>query len=178
VTVGWLIRALGEADEGEHLFDVYTRPDWDGWAKNLAKGATCTWESWDADSGGNLSLSHPWGAVGLCGLQQYVLGVRPLAPQYEEVLIKPLSFGPKLRQASGTVPTDRGDIGVSWERIDGRFRMAVTLPVNVQARVYLPPCGHAGETVRVDAREAAGNVEGDYIAVDGIGSGVHTFERL
>jgi alpha-L-rhamnosidase len=138
VTVMWLVQALGEANEGEHLLDPYTQPDWDGWAKSLAKGATCTWESWDADKGGGLSMSHPWGAVGLCGIQQYVLGVKPLTPQYATMRIKPLWFGDKLTQASGKVPTERGAIEVGWERANGCFELTVTLPVNVQAEVFLP----------------------------------------
>jgi alpha-L-rhamnosidase len=177
VTVGWLIRALGEADEGEHLIDVYTRPDWDGWANSLSQGATCTWESWDADSGGSLSLSHPWGAVGLCGIQQYILGVKPLAPQHEKVQIKPLSFGAKLASASGKVPTDRGEIAVSWDRNDARFFMTLTLPVNVRARVCAPKAD-AAPMVRVDGVSVTGVVEGNYLAVNDIGSGTHTFESV
>ena len=148
-TVYWLIRAIGEMGAGEQLLDLYTRSDWDGWAKNIAQGATCTWESWDADSGNTLSMSHPWGAVGLPGFQEYILGVQPLAPQYAQVQIKPLWFGPKLSQASGKVPTERGDIEVTWLREHGRFSLTLTLPPNIRASVYLPlpdrGCTFAGD---------------------------------
>jgi alpha-L-rhamnosidase len=177
VTVWWLIRALGEMDEGQHLIDLYTRTDWDGWANTIARGGTSTWESWDADKGGGLSQSHPWGAVGLCGIQQYVLGVKPLAPQYAQAQIKPLWFGAKLASAAGQVPTDRGDIIVDWKQLDGRFSMTVSLPVNVQARVCVPKAGGRGSTVVMDGVPVAGAVEGNYIAVDDVGSGVHRFER-
>jgi alpha-L-rhamnosidase len=177
VTAYWLIRALGEADQGEHLIDLYTNPQWDGWARNLAEGATCTWESWDAGEGGVLSQSHGWGAIGLCGLQQYVLGVKPLAPQSEKIQVRPLDFRSKLVRASGHLPTERGDIQVSWERRAGRFWLMVSLPVNVQAKVYLPKLDGSDPTVRVDKEDVAGVVEGNYVAVDGIGSGTHTFER-
>jgi alpha-L-rhamnosidase len=159
VTVGWLVRALGESNEGEHLLDLYTRPDWDGWANTLTKGATCTWESWDADKGNGLSLSHPWGAIGLGGIQEYVLGVKPLTPQYETAQIKPLSFGGRLTHASGRVLTERGDIEVDWAQAPDRFRITVALPVNIQAAVYMP------------------GRDGDSITLGEIGSGQHTFER-
>jgi alpha-L-rhamnosidase len=178
VTVYWLIRALGEADQGEHLLDLYTNPEWDGWAKCLARGATCTWESWDAGAGGQLSQSHGWGAVGLCGLQQYVLGVKPLAPQFERVQVKPLDFGSKLAGADGRLPTERGDIRVNWERSANRFQLTLELPFNVQARVYLPKSAGLDATVRIDGEVVNGVVEGNYIAVDDIGSGKHTFERV
>jgi alpha-L-rhamnosidase len=177
VTVGWLIRALGEMDAGEHLVDLYTQVGWDGWASNLATGATSTWESWDADTGEGLSLSHPWGAIGLCGLQYYLLGVKPLAPQYAEVQIKPLRFGAKLTSASGKVPTDRGDIIVGWSRNEGGFHMTLQLPVNVRARLYVPNTGADGPAVTVDGTGVTGLVEGDYVAIGEVGSGVHTIER-
>jgi alpha-L-rhamnosidase len=150
VTVWWLIQALGEMEEGEQLLELYTNAAWDGWAKNLAQGATSTWESWDADRGEELSLSHPWGAVGLCGIQRYILGVRPLTPQYGQVEIKPLSFGENLTSASGKVPTERGDIDVYWKREDGRFLMTLTVPANVQAKVTLPHMSHFTKTVIVN----------------------------
>jgi alpha-L-rhamnosidase len=177
VTFGWLIQALGEAGEGEHLLDVYTRADWDGWAKCLTRGATCTWESWDADAGGGLSQSHPWGAVGLCGLQHYVLGVQSLRPQFERVEIKPLAFGARLAWAGGKVPTDRGDLLVHWENRDGRFRLRLTLPVNVRARVCLPTGSAHGRALTVNGQVVSGAAEGSHLVVDDIGSGVHTFER-
>jgi alpha-L-rhamnosidase len=177
VTVRWLIQALGEMDEGEHLIDLYTQGAWDGWAGAIAKGATCAWESWDADSGGNLSQSHPWGAVGLCGIQQYILGVKPLAPQFEKVQVKPLSFGAKLTRASGKLPTDRGDIAVSWEWSDSGFRMTVTLPPNVQAKVYVPKADASAAPVKVDGANVTGVAEGNTLSVDNIGSGTHSFER-
>jgi alpha-L-rhamnosidase len=177
VTVYWLIRALGEMDAGEHLIDLYTQANWDGWAKNVAQGATSTWESWDADSGGGLSMSHPWGAVGLVGIQQYILGVKPLAPQCQRVQIKPLSFGAKLASAAGKAPTDCGDIVVSWERQDGRFAMRITLPANVQARVCVPGGSEPGTAVLVDGVATNGRADGRYLVIEDVGSGTHTFER-
>ena len=46
VTMPWLIRAIGESGAGEHLVELFTNEEWDGWAQCLAKGATSTWESW------------------------------------------------------------------------------------------------------------------------------------
>lgn len=173
VTVYWLMRALGEMEQGEHLLELYTNVEWDGWAKNLAQGATCTWESWDAQLGGNLSQSHPWGSVGLVGIQQYVLGVRPLAPQYERVQIKPLWFGDALCFAQGRVPTERGEIFVRWENKRQRFEMTVELPVNVEAKVCLPRGAASDARVMVDGVSVEAGMEGNFVVVDGVGSGRH-----
>ncbi|HYU14869.1 MAG TPA: alpha-L-rhamnosidase C-terminal domain-containing protein, partial [Candidatus Acidoferrum sp.] len=44
-----------------------------------------------------------------------------------------------LRFASGRVPTQRGEVRVSWRRLPGgRVVVDVDVPVNVQARVSIP----------------------------------------
>lgn len=176
VTVYWLVRALGESEAGEHLLELYTNPSWDGWAKNLAQGATCTWESWDADRGGELSQSHPWGAVGLCGIQQYILGVEPLAPQYERAQIKPLDFGDKLMHASGRVPTERGAIWVEWQRDARRYTLTVELPVNVEARVCLPCPNPSTAQVTLDGAQIKTPIKGHHAIVPNVGSGRHSLQ--
>jgi alpha-L-rhamnosidase len=176
VTLRWLPEAIGQADEGSHLIELYTNTEWDGWAKIISLGGTATWEAWDAITTGQ-SLSHPWGAVGLLGIQQYILGVKPLKPQHELIQVKPLEFNQKLRHASGILPTDRGDIAVSWERIDTIFSMTLNLPDNVKAEVYIPKSGTSGTAVKVNGVDTIGTEEGNYICVGEIGSGTYTFER-
>jgi alpha-L-rhamnosidase len=176
VTVMWLVRALGEADEGEPLIDLYTNAGQPGWARCLSRGATATWESWDADEDGQ-SESHAWGAAGLDGYVRYILGVKPLRPQYEVVQIKPLSFGAKLASAKGTLPTDRGDISVEWQRTGDRFVLKVILPANVTATVCVPKGAAADSLVQVDGAPLTATAAGNYLSLAGVGSGAHTFVR-
>ena len=103
-----LVRALGEANQGPALLNLYTNATQDGWARILSLGGTSTWESWNSNAGGGSSESHGWGAVGLDGYVRYILGVKPLTAQFGQVQIMPLDFGNNLSTASGTVPTDRG----------------------------------------------------------------------
>jgi alpha-L-rhamnosidase len=173
----WLVRSLGEADEGGQLLNLYTNVSQYGWARCLSLGATATWESWTANTDGG-SQSHGWGAAGLEGYVRYILGVKALTPQFEEVQIKPLDFGASLASAGGTVPTDRGDIAVAWDRNAARFHLAVTIPVNVTATAYVPQAGLASTTVKVDGLCITGTVTNGYLAVSGIGSGTHIIERV
>jgi alpha-L-rhamnosidase len=176
VTVYWLLKALGKNGQGEHLLELLTNAEWDGWAKTLANGATCTWESWDADLGGNLSQSHPWGAVALCAIQQYVLGVRPLSPQYERAEIKPLDFGNSLTYARGRVPTERGEIFVEWTRQAASFELRIELPVNVTARVCVPRAQATPGQIFFDGAQVSETVEGNYLVIQEVGSGTHNIE--
>ena len=177
VTVWWLVRALGQADQGPALVDLFTNTSNLGWARCLSRGATATWESWTADTGTD-SQSHAWGAAGLYGFVRTILGVTPLLPQYQQVRIKPLDFQAALLAASGRVPTDRGDITVAWDRNASRFFMTVSIPVNIGAVVYVPKAGTLGPSLRVDGVDMTGTEEGLYVRVSGIGSGTHTFERV
>ncbi|MEO7414143.1 MAG: alpha-L-rhamnosidase C-terminal domain-containing protein, partial [Opitutaceae bacterium] len=176
VTVLFLVRGLGEAGEGEHLVELFTNAEWPGWAQTIALGGTATWESWIANTDGN-SQSHAWGAAGLDGYVRYILGIKPTKPGYEEVQIKPLAFGEKLPSAKGTIPTDRGDISVSWNRTADRYTMTVSLPANVTSSVHLPKGSSASNTVRVDGANVVGVEDAGYLRVP-IGSGAHTIERM
>lgn len=171
VTVSWLIRALGESDQGPHLVDLYTNKHWDGWAQSLSRGATATWESWDADKTGD-SLSHAWGAAGLEGCYRYILGIRPLKPGYKEVLIQPLDFTGKLPWAKGHITTDHGPISVHWIRTVDTYSLRVALPANVTAKIVLP-LAHA-RSITLDGRPVTVTTEGDHLVVTGVGSGEHT----
>ncbi|MEO6080660.1 MAG: family 78 glycoside hydrolase catalytic domain [Steroidobacteraceae bacterium] len=175
VTALFLVRGLGEAGEGEQLIELFTNAEWPGWARTLALGGTATWESWNSNTEDN-SQSHAWGAAGLEGYVRYILGIKPTKPGYEDVQIKPLLFGTKLLSARGTIPTDRGDISVSWERSGDRYAMTVSLPVNVTSFVHVPKGSVTNNTVRVDGASVAGTQDGAYVKVP-IGSGTHRVER-
>lgn len=176
VTLRYLPEAIGEAGEAEHLLKLYTNTGWDGWAKTISLGGTVTWESWDAHTN-NQSMSHPWGAIGLAGIQQYILGVKTLRPQHEVLQVKPLDFKGTLSRVSGSFPTDKGNIAVSWDRDDKRFLLTLSIPDNVEAKVYIPKSGASGSKLKVDGKEVSAKEEGDYLLIENTGSGKHTFER-
>lgn len=177
VTLRWLPEAIGKAEEGAHLLELYTNPEWDGWAQTISLGGTATWEAWDANTNGQ-SMSHPWGAVGLLGIQQFILGVQPLKPQHAEILVKPLDFGDKLKHAKGTLPTDRGDISVEWERAESVYRLKLNLPDNMSAKVCLPKCRTKSRKVKVDGKNVKASEDSDFVFVENVGSGEHVFEQV
>ena len=172
-----LVRALGEANQGPALLNLYTNATQYGWARILALGGTATWESWTANTDGN-SESHGWGAVGLDGYVRYILGVEPLTAQFEQVQIKPLDFSNSLATASGSLLTDRGAISVEWDRNATQYHLAVTIPVNVTATVYVPQAGGTNMIVNIDGTNIVGTLTNGYIGVSGIGSGAHAIQHL
>jgi alpha-L-rhamnosidase len=171
-----VVRGLGEANQGPQLLDLYTNANQDGWAKILKLGGTATWESWTANTDGD-SESHGWSAVGLDGYIRYILGLKALAPQFAQVQIMPLDFGAGLTSAGGSLLTDRGTISVKWDRDATRYHLAITIPVNVTANIYVPRAGGGDAMVSVDGAKVTGTLSNGYIGVSGIGSGTHDIER-
>jgi alpha-L-rhamnosidase len=172
-----LVRALGEANQGPALLNIYTNANQYGWARILALGGTATWESWTANTDGN-SESHGWGAVGLDGYVRYILGVEPLTAQFDQVQIKPLDFSNSVATASGMLLTERGAISVEWDRNATKYHLAVTIPVNVTATVYVPQAGGTNTIVNIDGTDVVGTLTNGYIGVSGIGSGMHAIQHL
>lgn len=176
-TMRWLIEALGEADRGPQLLALYTDRTWPrNYATMRARGATMTWEQWDADTVPYASRSHAWGAVGLHGYVRYILGIRPLAPQLSQVEIRPLDFGAALTWVRGKIATSQGALEVRWSVRDGRHEMTVVLPTNMTATVCLP--NRAGtRRVTVDGRARTATPDRNHLCVAGIGSGAHVVVR-
>ncbi|GAA4624578.1 hypothetical protein GCM10023196_025280 [Actinoallomurus vinaceus] len=141
MTVHWLMTAL--ATRPDDFVTRLTDPNSIGWAKILASGGTFTWESWEASDTG-ASMSHGWGASPVIDVQQTLLGVTVTAPGAAQIRVRPPASG--LASASGTVPTQRGDVRVSWHRSGGRLTLSVDVPVNVKAEIDLPTTGKVWAT--------------------------------
>ena len=92
------------------------------WQDMLALGLTTTPEKPPPSR----TDSHAWAAHPNYGLLATVLGIRPAAPGFTSVMIKP-NLGP-LKKAEGKMPHPLGEIDVSLQRVG---------PDGVQARITL-----------------------------------------
>lgn len=107
--------------------------------KGMLDSGTATW--WETPEFPR-SECHAWSATPTYRLMTEVLGVRPLAPGFARVEIRP--YPGELAWAEGTVPTPHGDIQVRWER-GQEFVLHLTVPEGVFAEVTLP--GSKAQTV-------------------------------
>lgn len=131
-----LLDALHEAGRDEALVAALTDPNRPGYAQILNRGATFTWESWNAPDVGD-SESHGWGSAVLAVLQEHVLGVHVTEPGAARVDVRVPATS--VARAAGVVATQRGPIPIAWTRDpSGHETIDVTIPVNVTATVHLP----------------------------------------
>jgi len=77
-------------------------------------------------------LCHGGSAAPVALLPRYVLGVRPLEPNWSAVSIVPHTGD--LEWAEGTVPTPHGEIRVRWDRAGGGVRLEKSLPSGIVER--------------------------------------------
>ncbi len=131
----YLLEALFEHGEDRRALALLTAPTDRSWRHMLDSGATITWEAWDLRYKPNMDWNHAWGAAPANLLPRFVLGVRPGAPGWTRVEVRPHPGG--LARAAGRTPTPRGPVAVRWESGE-RFRLEVVLPPGTPARVHLP----------------------------------------
>jgi len=115
------------------------------WGEMLDWGATTWWENWQPAG----SFCHGWSSAPTHNLPAEFLGVKPTAPGWTEIEIKPHPVD--LKWAKGIVPTLNGDVRVEWhvtsnrskEQKAGRssFEMSLEIPSRCSARVFVPLAG-------------------------------------
>ena len=131
----YLLEALFEHGEDRRALALITAPTDRSWRHMLESGTTITWEAWDQKYKPNQDWNHAWGAAPANLLPRFVLGVRPGAPGWTRVEVRPHPGG--LARAAGRTPTPRGPVAVRWESGE-RFRLELDLPPGTPARVHLP----------------------------------------
>ena len=101
------------------------------WKHMIDLGATTWWETPDEPR----SECHAWSSTPTYRLMTAVLGVRPMAPGFAEVEIRP--YTDTLTWAEGTVPTPKGDIKVRWDNA-ADLAITVDIPRGIRATVIFP----------------------------------------
>lgn len=142
-----LLPLLADNGEAELAYNLLLQTGCPGWMYQIERGATTTWERWDAirpdgtvneedQNGSNMvSFNHySFGSVGEF-YYRYILGIQPLAPGFERIRIKPL-VDERLGGASGRYLSRNGEIKVSW-RISGEtVKIEVSTPAD--SEIILP----------------------------------------
>ncbi|MEU6372499.1 family 78 glycoside hydrolase catalytic domain [Streptomyces sp. NPDC046909] len=127
-----------------------------GYVYQIAKGATSLWEQWTD----RLSVNHHYRSNVATWFYQGLAGIRPTSTAYETLRIRPYipaaavnSRVPKntedtdlapvpLGRVSASIDTVRGRVSSEWRRReDGRIDLAVTVPHNTEAEIWVPTQG-------------------------------------
>ena len=134
----YLLEALFDAGAAEtglkRMIDTTTDRSWPHMIYDV--GTTITLEAWDNKYKPNQDWNHAWGAAPGNIIPRKLMGIEPLEPGFKKVRICP-KLG-SLEEASMTLPTVRGPIGVEYRKTDKGGELAVSIPANMVAEVHLP----------------------------------------
>lgn len=141
-----LLRALFDGGDPEAAYRLIDREEYPGWGYMIRQGAATMWEGWDDIE----SHSHAWNGYPARLLQEYVAGIRALAPGFSRVRIKPYAAA-KLSFAEARAASPKGLIHSRWERAadGGSVRLQTSVPPAVQAFVSLELPPGAGAVRRI-----------------------------
>ena len=94
------------------------------------------WEFWDSWQG---TMNHAWSGGPLVIMSKHFAGITPLEAGYEKVQIKPQYTMSDSMEC--TVPSVKGLITMSYEKIDGAYNVDITIPQGTKAVLYVPADG-------------------------------------
>jgi alpha-L-rhamnosidase len=142
-----LLPLLADNGEVKLAYDLLLQNGCPGWMYQIERGATTTWERWDAirpdgtvneedQNGSNMvSFNHySFGSVGEF-YYRYILGIQPLAPGFEKISIRPF-VDERLGGVSGRYLSRKGEIKVAWRMSGETVKIEVSTPAD--SEIILP----------------------------------------
>ncbi len=177
----YLLRALADGGRSDVIFAINNQSEKPGYGYQLNHGATSLTEAWDA--GGSSSQNHfmlgqinEWFYHDLAGIQ-----CDPAGPGFRKIIIKPAVVG-DLTEAGARYDSINGPISSAWKREGARLTLAVTIPANTTATVYVPAKNGTAITESDQPVARAPNVRflrmENNTAICEIGSGHYLFSSI
>jgi alpha-L-rhamnosidase len=142
----YLFPVLEKYGHTEAAFKTLSRKTYPSWGYMVEQGATTLWERWEFLAGmGMNSHNHiMFGSVD-SWFYRYLCGIIPLEAGWKRIGISP-RFPSGINNASATLETIRGRVGVEWKRTGARTaELSVQLPPGIEAAISLP----AGAELRI-----------------------------
>lgn len=173
----YLFKVLGDHGLADLAYQVLMAPGYPGYADQISRGATTTWEQWSF-RGGMQTHNHAMFSGADATLFSHFGGIRPAAPGFREIEIKPTPPA-GLAWVECSRDTPMGRVSSRWQREDRRLNLRVEIPANATARVWIPGANAASV---LESGRPASKAEGalavrteDGHAVFTVGSGTYEF---
>jgi len=184
----YLCHVLSRFGYTDIAFKLLMQETYPSWLYPVKQGATTIWERWDGQKpdgsfqtpGMNSFNHYAYGAIGdwmyrvIAGMDTY-----DSMPGYKKISIKP-HIGGGLTDVAADYETNYGKLSSRWQIINGKFAMAVEIPANTTAKIYIPASGvesvtEGGKTLNAVSDLKISGKDGDYVIVN-VGSGIYNFK--
>ena len=143
----YLCHALTKWGYNDVAYTLLFQKSYPSWLYPVTQGATTIWERWDGQKpdgsfqtiGMNSFNHYAYGAIG-DWMYRIVGGIEIGAPGYRKVIIQPQPHD-NLTYATASLESAYGLIESRWRREGTQITVAVTIPPNTTAEVWLPYAG-------------------------------------
>jgi len=142
-----LMRTLTEFGRPDLALKIASDDTYPSWGYMAKHGATTIWELWNGDtadpsmnSGNHVMLLGDL----LIWEYEYLAGIRPLKPGYEEIELRPFPIE-GLDYVDCSYDSVQGRISSSWKVEDGFFKWDIQVPEGIRTEVWLPGAAEAQE---------------------------------
>lgn len=170
----FLLDAVYDSNNADYGLALLTSTSDRSWYNMIRVGSTISLEAWDNKYKPNQDWNHAWGAVPANIIPRKLMGIEPLEPGFRKIRIKPQPAS--LEHAEIKYPTIRGDVFVSFQNKPNQsFKLNITIPANTTSDVYLPFWSKS-QKVTQNGSAVSFRKTGNYVVVEGIGSGSNVFE--
>lgn len=140
----YLCHALSENGAHEMASLLFMRKDYPSWLYAVNMGATTMWERWNSimpdgsfESSGMNSLNHyAYGSVG-DWMYRKIAGINQAEPGYRRIEIRPMLVK-GIEEVKGELESPYGRIVSEVSCKNHKLRIAVEIPANTTAALYLP----------------------------------------
>lgn len=129
-----LLEILSDYGHADLAYRVATRTEEPGWGWWIANGHSTMFESWSLES---RSRDHHYFASIADWMRQRLAGLRPGAPGYKTVLVKP-AIPAGLASAEAVMATIHGRAASRWRIDDDRLTLRAEVPANTSGEVWVP----------------------------------------
>lgn len=130
----YLLDVLSDYGHADLAYRVATRTDEPSWGYWLKNGHHTMLEAWTLKA---RSLDHHYFASIADWMRQRLAGLRPGAPGYRSVVIRP-EIPRGLAAAAATMATPQGEARAAWQVDSGRLRLTATIPLNATGEIWVP----------------------------------------
>jgi alpha-L-rhamnosidase len=159
---------LTENGYGDIAYIAANKTDFPSYGEQINAGATTCWEGWGL---GTRSRNHFFFGTIDQWFYEYLAGIRPTAPGFKSISIKPYIPG-DLTSAAGQVTTVHGDVISRWNiEVDGTFTFRVSIPTNTSAEISIPKRNYNSNWVVHETKGCCWKSNAYMSGVQGITSG-------
>ena len=130
----YMVDLLTREDRSDIVYLLVTQRDYPGWI-DLIKNRTTLSERWDQGGSNNhvmFGSIDDWFYRSLAGIR-----IDEQQPAFRHIVIKPF-IAPDLSFVKASINTINGKVSSHWRLKNGNYSLAVSIPVNSKATVYVP----------------------------------------